>query len=351
MERLNLGKLAARSAITMTDPAYNKSALITGITGQDGSYLTELLLDKGYTVHGVIRRSSITARPRLDHLTLDGAIYGSRLHLHYADLDDMTSIRRILFKLHPDEIYHLAGQSHVGASFEIPESTCDFTAMGTLRLLELLRDMDPSPKFLNVGSSEIFGKPERDPQDESTPMNPVNPYGIAKAFSVQTTRVYRDSFGLFSCNAICYNHESPRRGKSFVTRKITNAVARIKQGKQDQITLGNLDVERDWGFAGDYVEAMWLALQHPEPMDYVLATGRLTPLKQFLEIAFNHVGLSWQDYIQTDPRYLRPAEPSKLVGNADRARNVLGWTPKTDLEGLVAMMIDADLSQTKRRTD
>jgi len=336
----------------MAEPTENKSALITGITGQDGSYLTELLLDKGYTVHGIIRRSSITARPRLDHLTLDPEVYGTRLFLHYADLDDTTSIRRIIFKTHPDEIYHLAGQSHVGASFEIPESTCEFTAMGTLRLLEFLRDMDPAPKFLNIGSSEIFGHPDEMPQDESTKMNPVNPYGVAKAFAVQTTRIYRDSFGLFCCNAICYNHESPRRGKSFVTRKITNAVARIAAGKQEHVSLGNLDVSRDWGFAGDYVRAMWMALQHDEPMDYVVATGTLTPLKRFLEIAFAHVGIEdWQPHVKIDPRYFRPAEPTRLVGNANRAKEVLGWEPSVGLEELVPMMVDADQQQSKRRDD
>ncbi|MEM9348606.1 MAG: GDP-mannose 4,6-dehydratase [Planctomycetota bacterium] len=336
----------------MPDPSPSQSALITGITGQDGSYLTELLLEKGYTVHGIIRRSSITARPRLDHLTLDPEVYGTRLFLHYADLDDATSIRRIIFKAHPDEIYHLAGQSHVGASFEIPESTCEFTAMGTLRLLEFLRDMDPAPKFLNVGSSEIFGHPDHDPQDEDTKMNPVNPYGVAKAFAVQTTRIYRDSFGLFCCNAIAYNHESPRRSKSFVTRKITNAVARIAAGKQDHVSLGNLDVSRDWGFAGDYVKAMWLAMQHDEPMDYVVATGELTPLKRFLEIAFAHVGIDdWQPYVKIDPRYFRPAEPTRLVGNAQRAREVLGWEPSVNLKQLAAMMVDADQSKGKRRDD
>ncbi len=335
----------------MSDPNHTPSALITGITGQDGSYLTELLLDKGYTVHGIIRRSSLTERPRLDHLTLDPSIYGTRLFLHYADLDDATSIRRILFKIHPHEIYHLAGQSHVGASFEIPESTCEFTAMGTLRLLELLRDMDPAPKFLNIGSSEIFGHPDRDPQDESTPMNPVNPYGAAKAFAVQITRVYRESFGLFACNAICYNHESPRRSKSFVTRKITNAVARIAAGRQDTVALGSLDVARDWGFAGDYVRAMWLALQHDRPMDYVVATGRLTPLRDFLEIAFSHAGLDWEKHVTQDPRYMRPAEPTRLVGNARRAKDVLGWEPSVNLQRLVAMMVDADKSRSKRRDD
>lgn len=326
-----------------------QSAIITGITGQDGSYLTELLLEKGYDVHGIVRRSSMTERPRLDHLTLDPSIYGSRLFLHYADLDDMTSIRRILFSIQPNEIYHLAGQSHVGASFEIPESTCDFTAMGTLRLLELLRDMNPSPRFLNVGSSEIFGRPEQAPQDENTPMNPVNPYGVSKAFSVQMGRVYRDSFGVFCSNIIAYNHESPRRSLSFVTRKVSHAVARISLGLQDKVVLGSLDVSRDWGYAGDYVKAMWLALQSETPRDYVIGTGVLTTLKDFIDLAFSHVGLNWQDHVQTDPRFVRPAEPLHLVGNPKLAKQTLGWEPSCDLKQLVAMMVDSDIERVKAK--
>ncbi len=238
-------------------------ALITGITGQDGSYLTELLLEKGYTVHGIVRRASRTERPRIDHLTLDADLYGSRLFLHYADMQDSTTLRRILLKVRPDELYHLAGQTHVGVSFEIPESTCEFTAMGTLRLLEIVRDLPSPPKVLHVGSSEVFGVPAESPQNEQTPFRPATPYGVAKAFAVDMVRVYRNAFGLFACNALCYNHESPRRGESFVTRKITRAVARIKLGSKETLKLGNIDSARDWGFAGDYVEAMWRMLQLP----------------------------------------------------------------------------------------
>ncbi len=240
----------------------DKQALITGITGQDGSYLTELLLEKGYTVHGVVRRNSLTQRHRIDHLTSNPEIYNKRLFLHYADLDDVTTLRRVLFRVEPAEIYHLAGQSHVGISFEIPESTCEFTAMGTLRLLEIIRDMKPCPKFLHASSSEIFGRPDECPQNEQTPMRPRNPYGVAKAFATQMVRVYREAYGLFACNAICFNHESPRRGESFVTRKITRAAARIKLGLQPQLMIGDTDSRRDWGWAPDYVRGMWMMLQY-----------------------------------------------------------------------------------------
>ena len=328
-----------------------KTALITGITGQDGSYLTELLLEKGYTIHGIVRRTSQTERPRIDHLTLDPAIYNSRLFLHYADIDDITTIRRILTKVEPQEIYHLAGQSHVGVSFEIPESTCEFTAMGTLRLLEIVRDLPHKPKFLNIGSSEIFGNPHVSPQDENTPMLPNSPYGIAKAFAVQMTRAYREAFGLFCCSAICYNHESPRRGLSFVTRKITNAVAKIHLGLQDKVVLGNLDVSRDWGFAGDYVRAMWLLLQQDKPMDCVIATGISTQLREFLALAFGVVDLDWRDYVEVDTRFYRPAEVVHLVGNAAVAKELLGWTPTIKLETLVAMMVNHDLNHLEQATD
>ena len=317
-------------------------ALITGITGQDGSYLTEWLLSKGYVVHGIVRRSSDIERPRLDHLTCDPGIYGKSLFLHYADLDDVTTIRRIMSRIRPDEFYHLAGQSHVGLSFDIPETTCEFTAMGTLRLLEIVRDMQPSPKFLNIGSSEIFGRPTQTPQDEQTPMLPVTPYGVAKAFAVQMVRVYRDAFGLFACNAICYNHESPRRGHSFVTRKITRAAARIAAGRQETVMLGNLDTTRDWGFAGDYVEGMWRMLQHERADDFILATGQATSVREFLQLAFSQVGLDWQQHVEIDPRFLRPAEGALLVGNSRKARVELGWEPKTKLPELIQAMIEAE---------
>ncbi|WP_164102802.1 GDP-mannose 4,6-dehydratase [Candidatus Laterigemmans baculatus] len=320
-------------------------AVITGITGQDGSYLTDALLEKGYVVHGIVRRASTTVRARIDHLYSDPTIYGQRLFLHYSDLDDATSIRRILTKTEPDELYHLAGQSHVGASFEIPESTCEFTAMGTLRLLEILRDLPKRPKFLHIGSSEIFGRPEQAPQNELTPMRPVSPYGVAKAFATQMVRVYRDSFGFFACNAICYNHESPRRGESFVTRKITRGAAAIACGTQKKLALGNLDAERDWGYAPEYVEAMWRMLQQPQADDYVLATGKRHSLRDFLAAAFDAVGLDWRDYVEVDPRYLRPNDATQLVGDPSHARKVLGWSATTTLEELAKMMVEHDLKQ------
>ncbi|QDT03509.1 GDP-mannose 4,6-dehydratase [Rubripirellula lacrimiformis] len=321
------------------------TALITGITGQDGSYLAERLLAKGYTVHGLVRRNSSTVRTRLDPLFYDKDVYNERLFLHYADLDDVTTIRRILHKTMPDELYHLAGQSHVGASFEIPESTCQFTAMGTLKLLEILRDLPTPPKFLHISSSEIFGRPDESPQNETTPMRPVTPYGIAKAFATQMTTLYRDSFELFACNAICYNHESPRRGESFVTRKITKAAAAISLGLQDTITLGSLDGRRDWGFAPDYVDAMWRILQQPAPDDYILGTGIDHSVEDFLAIAFRVVDLDWRDYIQQDPRYLRPAEVNRLLGNPSKAKQQLGWTATTQLPEIVRIMVQHDLRE------
>ncbi|MGB7329271.1 MAG: GDP-mannose 4,6-dehydratase [Rubripirellula sp.] len=320
-----------------------KFALITGITGQDGSYLAELLLHKGYTVHGLVRRNSSTTRLRLDTLFHDKKIYNERLFLHYADLDDVTTIRRILNKTQPDELYHLAGQSHVGASFDIPESTCQFTAMGTLKLLEIIRDLAKQPKFLHISSSEIFGRPESGPQNEMTAMQPISPYGVAKTFATQMTRVYRDSFDLFAVNAICYNHESPRRGESFVTRKITRAAAAISLGLEDKLRMGSLDGRRDWGFAPDYVDAMWRMLNQESPQDYVLATGITHSVQDFLAAAFESVGLNWQDHYQADPRYMRPAEVSNLVGDASRAANELGWKPTTKLAGIVKAMVEHDI--------
>lgn len=323
-------------------------ALITGITGQDGSYLTELLLEKGYQVHGLVRRQSSTVRRRLEHLYADPSIYGQRLHLHYADLDDATTIRRILTGLEPDELYHLAGQSHVGTSFEIPESTCESTAMGTLRLLEILRDLPHRPRLLQASSSEIFGRPTDSPQNEQTPQRPVTPYGVAKAFATNMVGVYRDSFGFFACNAICYNHESPRRGESFVTRKITRGVAAIHRGETDHIKLGNLDIERDWGYAPEYVEGMWRMLQHDTPGDYVLATGRSHRLESFLEAAFAVVDRDYRDYVRTDPRFVRPAEVFRLVGDPSKAARELDWRAKTGLPELARIMVEHDLQQTVR---
>ncbi|GMN02434.1 GDP-mannose 4,6-dehydratase [Erythrobacter sp. MTPC3] len=319
-----------------------KTAFITGITGQDGSYLTELLLDKGYQVHGVLRRSSMIDRPRLDHLTRDPEIYGKRLFLHYCDLDDTTTLRRLLRDIEPDEFYHLAGQSHVGVSFEIPESTCEFTAMATLRILEVLRDLEKVPRFLTTGSSEIFGAPDIAPQTIDTPMRPVSPYGVAKSFAVNITRVYRDSFGMFACTAICYNHESERRSPSFVTRKISRAVAEFEAGRTEKLALGNLDVWRDWGYAPEYVEAMWLMLQTESAEDFIICTGQAMSLQEFLSAAFEHAGLNWRDHVEIDPRFIRPNEPVSLVGDPERATQSLGWTAKIKGAAVARMLVDAD---------
>ncbi|MEL6107382.1 MAG: GDP-mannose 4,6-dehydratase [Planctomycetota bacterium] len=325
-------------------------ALITGITGQDGSYLAELLIRKGYTVHGIVRRTSITARGRLDPLFHRKDIYDKQLFLHYADLGDSTTIRRILTRCNADEVYHLAGQSHVGASFEIPETTCEFIAMGTLKLLETLRDLDHKPRFLHISSSEIFGRPEAAPQNESTPMRPVTPYGVAKAFATQMVSLYRESFDFFACNAICYNHESPRRGESFVTRKITRAAAAISTQRQEILKLGSLDTQRDWGYAPEYVEAMWRMMQQPSADDFVLATGTPHTVKDFLQAAFESVGLAWADYVRQDPRYLRPGETARLVGDASKAESLLGWKAKKTLSEIAKTMVDADLELLHQQT-
>jgi GDPmannose 4,6-dehydratase len=322
-------------------------ALITGITGQDGSYLTELLLEKGYEVHGVVRRTSSLERSRLVHLYEDPAIYGKRLFLHYADLDDPTTMRRALRRIEPDELYHLAGQSHVGLSFEIPESTCEMTAMGTLRLLEMLRDLPKPPRLFHASSSEIFGRPEAMPQNENTPANPVNPYGVAKAFATQMVRIYRDSFGMFACNGIMYNHESPRRGENFVTRKICMAAAAIKAGHQKELLIGDTSAQRDWGWAPDYVRGMWLSLQHPQPGDYVFATGELHSVQDVVETAFGVVGLDWRKFVRKDPRFLRPAEPQRLVGNPARAETLLGWKPEVKFSDLIRRLTEAELAQQR----
>ena len=322
-------------------------AMITGITGQDGSYLTELLLEKGYTVHGLVRRSSSLDRPRLLAQYNDQTIYGKRLFLHYADLSDTTSIRRVLAKAQPDEFYHLAGQSHVGLSFEIPESTCELTAMGTLRIMELLRDQPKMPKFLHASSREIFGTPKISPQDETTAINPNSPYGCAKSFATQMVRIYREAHGLFYCNAILYNHESPRRAENFVTRKITLAAAKIKLGLQSRLTLGSMDSARDWGYAKEYAEAMWLILQHETPDDYVLATGTSYTVEEFTAAAFAHVGLKWQMYVDIDHRFVRPADPQSLLGDPTKARFELGWTAKTKMPELARMMVDHDIQMLR----
>jgi GDPmannose 4,6-dehydratase len=280
----------------------------------------------------------------LVHLHDDPQIYGRRLFLHYADLDDPTTLRRVLCKVAPDEVYHLAGQSHVGLSFEIPESTCEMTAMGTLRLLEMMRDMPRPPRFFHASSSEVFGQPATAPQDEATPMSPVSPYGCAKAFATQMVRVYRKSFDLFACNGIMYNHESPRRGENFVTRKICRAAAAIKLGHQKELLLGDTSAQRDWGYAPDYVRGMWLALSHPAPEDFVFATGQLHTVQDVVEMAFTAAGLDWRQFVRQDARMLRPAEPAKLVGNAAKARGLLNWKPATGFREVIGNMVQAELA-------
>ena len=328
-------------------------ALITGITGQDGSYLTELLLGKGYEVHGVVRRTSTLERSRIDHLYRDVSIYGQRLFLHYAELDDPTTLRRVLFKVAPHEIYHLAGQSHVGLSFEIPESTCEMTAMGTLRLLEMIRDLPNPPRLFHSSSSEIFGEPVQVPQNEQTPCAPINPYGCAKAFATQMVAVYRRAFGLFGCNGIMYNHESPRRGENFVSRKICRAAAAIKLGIQSELLLGDLTAKRDWGDARDYVKGMWLTLQQESAEDYVFATGELHSVADIVHHAFTTVGLDWKNHVKQDPRFIRRIEPQRLVGDSSKAKAVLNWAPGTNFEDLISDMTQvelASLSQNPRPT-
>lgn len=321
-----------------------KTALITGITGQDGSYLAELLLEKGYAVHGVVRRTSNLLRSRIEHLRRDENVYGKNLFLHYGDLSDGTTLRRIFSEVRPAEIYHLAGQSHVGLSFEIPESTCEEVGMATLRLLEIARDQPGPVKFYHASSSEIFGNATEAPQTETTPLQPASPYGCAKAFASQLARVYRDSYGLFVCNGILYNHESPRRGENFVTRKITRAVARIARGLDQELSLGSLESRRDWGRAQDYVAAMWLMLQHDTPDDYVVATGQTHSVRDFVEAAFAVANLPWEKYVKHNPAFDRPTDPVHLVGSPEKAKAVLGWQPHGSFDDLVREMVDAELS-------
>ncbi len=325
-----------------------KRALITGITGQDGSYLSEFLLEKGYEVHGVIRRTSTFNTDRIDHIYIDSHSPDARLFLHYGDLTDGTTLRRILEEVKPVEIYNLGAQSHVRVSFDSPEYTVDSVGMGTLRLLEAIRDYQQRTgievRFYQAGSSEMFGKVQEVPQKETTPFYPRSPYACAKVYGHWQTVNYRESYDLFACNGILFNHESPRRGETFVTRKITRAVARIVAGTQQKLYLGNLDSKRDWGYAKDYVKAMWLMLQQERPDDYVIATGETYSIKEFLDIAFGHVNLNWQDYVAFDPRYLRPAEVDLLIGDPSKAKTKLGWQPSVDFEGLVKLMVNADLT-------
>jgi len=324
-----------------------KRALITGITGQDGSYLAELLLEKDYEVHGIIRRTSTFNTDRIDHIYEDPHNEAPKLRLHYGDLTDGTTLRRILEEVKPVEIYNLGAQSHVRVSFDSPEYTVDTVAMGNLRLLEALRDYQQRTgiqvKFYQAGSSEMFGKVMEVPQTENTPFYPRSPYSCAKVYAHWQTINYRESYGLFACNGILFNHESPRRGETFVTRKITRAIARIIAGKQKKLFLGNLDSKRDWGYAKDYVKAMWLMLQQEEPDDYVIATGETYSIKKFLDLAFEYVNLKWEDYVEFDPRYLRPTEVDLLIGDPAKAKAKLGWEPSVTFEQLVYLMVDSDL--------
>ena len=320
-----------------------KKALITGITGQDGSYLAEHLLAEGYEVHGVVRHTGTLDGSWIRHLYRDPAIHGHRLFLHSADLLEPATVRRALIKASPDELYHLAGQSHVGLSFQLPEVTCSTNAFGTLRLLEMLRELPQPPRYFQASSAEIFGRPAHAPQDEATPVAPVTPYGCAMAFSMHLTRVYRDTYGLFACCGILFNHESPRRAETFVTRKICRAAAAIKRGRQSELILGDLEAERDWGHARDYVRAMWLMLQQARPGDYVVATGQLHKVREVVQVAFDHVQLDWRRFVKHDPHLLRPAEPCRLVGNPARAQRDLGWQPATSFEALIREMTEAEL--------
>jgi GDPmannose 4,6-dehydratase len=324
-----------------------KRALITGITGQDGSYLSEFLLEKGYEVHGIIRRTSTFNTDRIDHIYEDPHNEQAKLFLHYGDLTDGTTLRRILEEVQPVEIYNLGAQSHVRVSFDSPEYTVDAVGMGTLRLLEAIRDYRHRTgievRFYQAGSSEMYGKVQAVPQTEDTPFYPRSPYACAKVYAHWQTVNYRESYGMFACNGILFNHESPRRGETFVTRKITRAVARIVAGQQQKLYMGNLDAKRDWGYAKDYVQAMWLMLQQDEPDDYVVATGETHSVKEFLDIAFGYVNLNWQDYVEFDERYLRPAEVELLIGDPAKAKQKLGWQPSVTFEQLVGLMVEADL--------
>lgn len=319
-----------------------KKALITGITGQDGSYLAELLLSKGYEVFGVIRRSSSFNTARIDHLYEDPQA-DTRMRLIYGDLNDASSLASILDEIRPDEVYNLGAQSHVRVSFDIPEYTAEITALGTVRLLEAMRRLKLPAKFYQASSSELYGKVVETPQTEKTPFHPRSPYAAAKAYAYYITQNYREAYGMFACNGILFNHESPRRGETFVTRKISRAATRIKLGLQKKLYLGNLDAKRDWGFAGDYVEAMWLMLQGETPRDYVIATGETHSIREFLDEAFGLLDLDWKEFVEHDPRYDRPAEVDLLLGDSSLARRELGWRPRVSFKELVKMMVEADL--------
>ncbi len=321
----------------------SKKALITGITGQDGSYLAEFLLEKGYEVHGMVRRSSTEGFDRIRHIR-------ALVTLHQADLLDQLSIVRLLDAIRPHEVYNLAAMSFVPTSWEQPLLTGEFTALGVTRMLEAIRQVDPAIRFYQASSSEMFGDAREEPQNENTRFWPRSPYGVAKVYGHWITVNYRESFGIFACSGILFNHESPRRGKEFVTRKVTDAVARIKLGLQEELHLGNLDAMRDWGFAGDYVRAMWLMLQQDKPDDYVVATGEKHSVRELVETAFSYVGLDWREYVKIDPKLIRPAEVCTLRGDASKARRVLGWQPEVSFTGLVQMMVDSDLETVRRET-
>ncbi len=320
-----------------------KRAFITGITGQDGSYLTELLIGKGYEVHGLVRRTSLMQRERLDHLSLTATQRKEQLFLHYGDLGESSGLVRIFHKIKPDEVYHLGGQSHVRVSFESPEYTFDINASGTLKLLECIRDFGEPVRFYHASTCEMYGRPNVSPQNEETPFYPVSPYACAKAASHFLTACYRESYGIFACNGILYNHESPRRGENFVTRKIARGVAAIKGGLQEKIKLGNLQTRKDWGYAPEYVEAMWRMLQHDKPGDYIVATGEAHCVQEFVEAAFQVAGMDWQKYVETDPSQIRPTEVGLLVGDASKAKKILRWEPRVRFRDLVKMMVEAEL--------
>lgn len=326
-----------------------KKAFITGITGQDGSYLAELLLAKGYEIHGLIRRSSSFNTGRIDHLYQDPHIMGVKMFLHYGDLADSVRLTKLIYEIKPDEVYHLGAQSHVRVSFDIPEYTGDVTGLGSVRLLEAMRESGvyTRARFYQASSSELFGKVQETPQRETTPFYPRSPYACAKLYAYWQTFNYREAYKMHASNGILFNHESPRRGPTFVTRKITRAVARIKMGLQKELFLGNLEARRDWGFAGDYVEAMWLMLQQERPDDYVIATGETHSVREFCELAFAQVDLDWREYVKHDDRYERPTEVDLLVGNAAKAKKVLGWEPRIRFAELVRMMVESDMEQAR----
>ncbi len=327
-----------------------KKALITGITGQDGSYLAEFLLGKGYDVYGIIRRSSSINTDRIDHIYQEPQATRKRLNLVYGDLNDASSINHLIKTIKPDEVYNLAAQSHVKVSFEVPEYTSEVTGLGTLRILEAIREAGFKTKFYQASSSELYGRSAKVPQSETTPFTPVSPYAVAKLFAYWTTVNYRESYDIFACNGILFNHESPRRGETFVTRKITRAIARIKHGLQDTLYLGNLEAKRDWGYAKDYVEAMWLMLQQKQAEDFVIATGETHTVREFVQIAFDYAKLDWKKYVKIDKRYFRPLEVDILQGDYSKAKKKMGWKPRTSFKELVKIMVDADMQTVEKVT-